>query len=171
MAPFMAATLPLHSWRIVSLRRGDNFLRRRLQSIDSDSAGLRTAIKANAAACAAASQIARRMHAVAAQLPRQFQALRGTRFHAQSAAFALFHADGDFSSRLARHASPLCQFTHFLLLQPFSLFAILIKFFAELRMRDFDERLGALTNGFSVQISDSVLGNDVASETTRGDHA
>jgi hypothetical protein len=45
----MAATLPLHSWRIVSLLLRDSLLRR-FQSIDGNGSGLRAAVKTNPAA-------------------------------------------------------------------------------------------------------------------------
>ena len=98
--------LALHSWRINPFRLTNSLLWWRFQSIDRDGSRFRAAIKADSAACAASSQITRRVYAITAQLRRQIQASGRTGFHAQSATFALFHADGHFSSRLARHASP-----------------------------------------------------------------
>src|SRR5207237_3593853 len=50
-------------------------------------------------------------------------------------------------------------------------FAIVVECFAELGMSDVDQRLGALANGFAMQVSDPIFGNYVADQAARGHHA
>src|SRR5579862_4000050 len=56
-------------------------------------------------------------------------------------------------------------------LQPLGLLAIRIELFAELGMRDLNQRLGPLANGLAVQVSDSIFGHNIADESSRSDHS
>src|SRR5690349_12247806 len=103
MAPFITATLPLHSWRIITLHQRRSLLRRRFQSKNGDRPGFGTTVKADAAPGAAASLVTGRVHAIAAQFRRQFQTGGGAGFHAKPAALALFHADDYVPSWWACH--------------------------------------------------------------------
>src|SRR5579859_386660 len=99
----MTATFPLQSCRMFAPRLRARSPRRRDQPVHRDGSRLWTAVEADAASSAIVPGIARRMHAVMAQLRSQLQALGRARFHAQPASFALIHVDRDIAARLARH--------------------------------------------------------------------
>src|SRR5579871_2046143 len=107
----MTATLPLQSCRIFAsgLHWGFGNLGRRGEAVDSNRAGLRTAIEANAASGAIVACVTRRVHSVGTHLRSQLQALRRARLDAQPASFALLDIDGDVALCLTGHSVLLLQ--------------------------------------------------------------
>src|SRR5689334_8423511 len=102
----MMATLPLESWRMRTsgLSCGRRFwLLGSRQSVHGDGARLGAAVEADAAAGAVLAGVARRMHAVRAQLRRQLQALGRAGIYAQPAALALLNVNRDFATRCHVH--------------------------------------------------------------------
>src|SRR6266496_3081587 len=106
----MTATFPLHSCRMFASRLlGDDRFGRRGKPVDENRPGLRTTIKTDAAPRTTLSRVARRMHAIVAQLRGKFQTLGGTRFDAQTASFALLEIHFDVAACRTGHLlSPRC---------------------------------------------------------------
>src|SRR5262249_31308411 len=80
------------------------------ETIDRDGAGFRAAVEADPAPGAVRACIACGMNSIGAQLRRQFQTLGWAALHAQSAAFALFHIDRDFTARWPWHVHLVTAF-------------------------------------------------------------
>src|SRR5581483_2359593 len=118
MAPLITATFPLHSCRMTfSLHHGNRAFRWSDTAIHGDGAGLRTAVKTDAAPGAVLAGVMRRMHSVGAQLGQKLQALGRARFHAQPAAFTFLFANDDVTPGFSGHSyslatSAAARFSH-----------------------------------------------------------
>src|SRR5271166_1979547 len=88
---------------LASADHGAYHFGRRHEPVHRDGSWLGAAVEARAAARAAFSGIGRRMHAILAQLRRQYQALGRARLHAQPAPFTFFDIDRDITAWLRRH--------------------------------------------------------------------
>src|SRR5689334_22663169 len=109
------------------------------------------------------------MHAVSAQFRREQQAAWGAGFHAEPTALALFHVDKHFSVWCVGHDSRRFHcWLQLWMVQPLSPFAVVVQFIPKFRVRNLNQRLGPLPDGFAVKISHTEFRGDVMHQPATG---